>query len=446
MTIDEAKSDGQQRALKMIFAAGGIVWRQAAHGSEVAVIHRPKHGDWCLPKGKLKEGESWEQAARREVKEETGCDAKITGFAGTNNYQVKKTPKVVFFYNMSLEGGRPFQPSKEVDKILWMSPPEAIKRLDHIEEKNLLSKIYFGRKLSRRFWRLTWFRFRRYHRLAGSLTAYRHELENRICKAKESDQKDPCWAKAAHKLLDDVEFSLSERNIDEGYKSFHAAQRMEIFGLTHKELKIRAGLLRREAEKLSQWRKKATDDLIGHADCPKENVDHESVYQAALIRDESFNNQHFKDGLLGTHILTLVWILVGVILVLICLGLIGFIPAIKDTSVPGWRILPSVAIFGLLGGTISGMISIPATTKSSRIPELTHAIRVTLLRLFMGAGSAIVVYLFLNSQLTGIVSKEILNSPGDIQPYTIYAISVAAGFSERLVLRAMEMVTREKKQ
>ena len=53
---------------------GGRVWSLASAtvGLEVAVVHRPRYRDWSLPKGKLDAGETWEQAALREVEEETG--------------------------------------------------------------------------------------------------------------------------------------------------------------------------------------------------------------------------------------------------------------------------------------------------------------------------------------------------------------------------------------
>jgi 8-oxo-(d)GTP phosphatase len=53
-------------------AAGGVVVREVDGGVEVAVVHRSRYDDWSLPKGKLMEGESAEQAALREVEEETG--------------------------------------------------------------------------------------------------------------------------------------------------------------------------------------------------------------------------------------------------------------------------------------------------------------------------------------------------------------------------------------
>ena len=54
-------------------AAGGVVIRDGL----VAVVHRPRYDDWSLPKGKLDEGETFEEAALREVWEETGLRAAL---------------------------------------------------------------------------------------------------------------------------------------------------------------------------------------------------------------------------------------------------------------------------------------------------------------------------------------------------------------------------------
>ena len=48
-------------------SAGGIVWREGANGRLLAVVHRPRYDDWSLPKGTLDEGETWQEAAVREV-------------------------------------------------------------------------------------------------------------------------------------------------------------------------------------------------------------------------------------------------------------------------------------------------------------------------------------------------------------------------------------------
>jgi 8-oxo-dGTP diphosphatase len=124
---------------KPIGAAGGLLWRSAPAGLEIAVIHRSRYDDWSLPKGKLKPGESWRNAALREVKEETGFDARILGFAGAVAYEVASGPKVVKFWNMAMSGGEQAAPdSGEVTEVSWLSPAEAIERLSYPLERAMV--------------------------------------------------------------------------------------------------------------------------------------------------------------------------------------------------------------------------------------------------------------------------------------------------------------------
>lgn len=111
-----------------------MIWRYSSHGKELAVIHRARYGDWTLPKGKIEPGESREEAALREVKEETGCEVTIQGFAGRTTYKVHGKPKVVFFWNMTLCDRCKFQPSEEVDMLLWLSKERALQQLDYSAE------------------------------------------------------------------------------------------------------------------------------------------------------------------------------------------------------------------------------------------------------------------------------------------------------------------------
>ena len=89
-------------ASPIIQAAGGILCRETQTGKEVMIVHRKRYGDWTLPKGKLKPGESFTDAARREVEEETGCSVDLGEYVGAIGYQVKGIPKVVLFWRMSV--------------------------------------------------------------------------------------------------------------------------------------------------------------------------------------------------------------------------------------------------------------------------------------------------------------------------------------------------------
>ena len=124
----------------MIEAAGGLLWRDGPSGTQIAVVYRSRYGDWTLPKGKLKRGEPWHQAALREVKEETGCDAALGEFAGSVSYLVDGSPKIVLYWHMHLEGECEFEPSEEVQKVVWLSPVEALQRLDYRAERQLLKE------------------------------------------------------------------------------------------------------------------------------------------------------------------------------------------------------------------------------------------------------------------------------------------------------------------
>jgi 8-oxo-dGTP pyrophosphatase MutT (NUDIX family) len=114
----------------LVRAAGGILTRFIAGGRvEVACIYRESRGDWTFPKGKLDDGETFEQAAIREVHEETGMSCHVVRFVGTTNYTHRKgKPKIVAYYLMAVNEGE-FTPNEEVDELVWL-PLEQVR--DHL--------------------------------------------------------------------------------------------------------------------------------------------------------------------------------------------------------------------------------------------------------------------------------------------------------------------------
>jgi 8-oxo-dGTP pyrophosphatase MutT (NUDIX family) len=75
-----------------LHSAGGVVWRRGAAGAEVLLIHRRQPAEWRLPKGKVKRRETQEQAAVREVLEETGVRAEVQQFVGATRYRYQEKP------------------------------------------------------------------------------------------------------------------------------------------------------------------------------------------------------------------------------------------------------------------------------------------------------------------------------------------------------------------
>jgi 8-oxo-dGTP pyrophosphatase MutT (NUDIX family) len=125
----------------VIHAAGGIVARRDEHGEpQVAVVWRSARGDWTFPKGKLDLTETYEQAALREVVEETGLSCKVVRFIGTTQYQHRKgRPKVVAYFLM-VPGTGAFTPNDEVDELRWCSVREAERLLTWDRDRDLLER------------------------------------------------------------------------------------------------------------------------------------------------------------------------------------------------------------------------------------------------------------------------------------------------------------------
>ena len=130
---------------KPVQAAGGVVLRRKDGGPvEVALIHRPAYDDWTLPKGKLDPGETHEEAALREVKEETGLECHLGDPAGQVSYRDRKgRPKVVRYWTMEPVGttGGEFVPNGEVDRLRWVPLAEAGRVLTYDHDRQILESL-----------------------------------------------------------------------------------------------------------------------------------------------------------------------------------------------------------------------------------------------------------------------------------------------------------------
>jgi 8-oxo-dGTP pyrophosphatase MutT (NUDIX family) len=108
---------------------------------EYAVVHRPRYDDWSLPKGKADAGESDEQAALREVEEETGVLGKLGPELGTVRYSDRKgRPKQVRYWLIDAAANSPdFQPNEEIDEVRWCSAADAGKLLSYEHDRKLIA-------------------------------------------------------------------------------------------------------------------------------------------------------------------------------------------------------------------------------------------------------------------------------------------------------------------
>lgn len=132
-------------------AAGGIVL-DSNHGGEprVLIIHRPRYNDWSLPKGGVEPNESLEDAALREVREETGIECRIGREIAVLRYPYRTRkgnikPKAVHYFLMEPLATLLVVDGDEVDMAEWVSIDEAKKRLSYKGDKEMLDNLTVDR-------------------------------------------------------------------------------------------------------------------------------------------------------------------------------------------------------------------------------------------------------------------------------------------------------------
>ncbi|PAY24914.1 NUDIX hydrolase [Dietzia natronolimnaea] len=138
------KSNGGNR-VRVVPAAGAVLYRMDGGEARCAVVHRPRYDDWSLPKGKVDPGESLPVTAVREIEEETGHTAVLESRIGTTAYPLKEnTRKEVTYWSARATGGD-FEPNSEVDEIRWLPVDEAKDLVSYGLDRKILGRFAAAR-------------------------------------------------------------------------------------------------------------------------------------------------------------------------------------------------------------------------------------------------------------------------------------------------------------
>lgn len=127
--------------MKREFSAGGIVFNKKG---EVLLTKHSQNHYWGFPKGLIDPGQTSEQAALREVKEEGGVEAQILDKVGYSKYvyffEGDKIFKVVTYFLMKYISGDPKNHDWEMEDAGWFLPGKALKTLSFSQDRKLLQE------------------------------------------------------------------------------------------------------------------------------------------------------------------------------------------------------------------------------------------------------------------------------------------------------------------
>jgi putative (di)nucleoside polyphosphate hydrolase len=454
-------------------------------GRVLALERHDKPGAWQLPQGGIDNDERPDQAAWRELREETGLTDKdvrlICRHPGWLGYELPAEDRddrlgrgqVHKWYVMALTGATapgvelsrddPDKGQPEFRAHRWMPFDELLSvaadfRVPVYREVAELSTSCGvlaadpsdarGREPHTGWWSRWTRRPSRtaVERLDSTLARYSQELEFKLRRTTGS----PPWIKPVSDALADARSARAEGRIEEAWGALKTAARLDLFGADRSELLARAASLRNEAaSKLSGWRGQSVAalleldtplDRLGDADPPVNNPtpqaggDEETkwrVYQATALRDEDGDNTYYKVALAREQRTLLLGVLAAVITLLLVLVVVGWLSFDENPATPSAGLLGGVALFGMLGACLSAIRSM-GRIPSGRIPEHTLASKLTVARPFIGAAAALGAF--------AIVTADFLKIDAGEEATVVLAVAFAAGFSDRLVMGIVESV------
>jgi 8-oxo-dGTP pyrophosphatase MutT (NUDIX family) len=127
-------------------SAGGVVFRRNGQVEVALASRRTKRGAlaWGLPKGLVEPGEQPEEAALREVREETGLEARIERSLGDVNYwyvwEGERVKKKVTFFLMEATGGDLSLHDHEMEEVKWFPLRQALRTATYKSEQDVLRR------------------------------------------------------------------------------------------------------------------------------------------------------------------------------------------------------------------------------------------------------------------------------------------------------------------
>lgn len=242
-------------------------------------------------------------------------------------------------------------------------------------------------------------------------------------------------------ILDKASDALDNGEADLAWQLLHSAKRIQLRLDSKDTLLFKKNALYYEAnKKLKSWRKEAVLDYLDDVKNDDKPVNTDALSEAYHILHEHFNNIYTKNRSILKQLFTLSFTAFTALLLFLAVIWNYNITLNNDltlTSQMPLSVTFSVLLFGIMGACLSAIFSLAGGAQGINIPKLQVNFWITLSRPVVGAISALVIYIFIVSGI--LFPNQNLNTAG------ILSISFVAGFSERLIIRAVETVTDDSK-
>ncbi|NWG22086.1 MAG: NUDIX hydrolase [Chloroflexi bacterium] len=126
-------------------AAGCVVYRYDDDGRVLMLLIHDRYGRWTLPKGHRNDSESVEQAAVREVHEETGLTGELGAPIGTITYTVRKKgvpyrKRVTFFLMRTTSASATPEAAEGISAAEWVTPGDAQERAGYEKVRDIIAR------------------------------------------------------------------------------------------------------------------------------------------------------------------------------------------------------------------------------------------------------------------------------------------------------------------
>jgi 8-oxo-dGTP pyrophosphatase MutT (NUDIX family) len=139
-------ADVETSRVETLVSSGGVVFRKIDGRLETVLCGRSDPVRWSLAKGTPDPGETLEETALREVREETGLEVELNAPLGSIEYWFAdrdndvRYHKTVHFYLMSPVGGHIDQHDPEFDVVQWFEIDEALSSMAYGNEAGVLRR------------------------------------------------------------------------------------------------------------------------------------------------------------------------------------------------------------------------------------------------------------------------------------------------------------------